>query len=324
LNDSSRRAADVPAAAAGERLDRWLSAKDEDLSRSRVQALIELGLVLVDGRVRPASHRLRGGERVLWELPPTEETDILPDPSVRFSIVHEDEDLAVIDKPAGLVVHPAPGHRSGTLVNGLLARLNSLSSVGGRARPGLVHRLDRETSGLLVVAKNDRAHAALSEQLKLRTLGRDYVALAFGRPAQQQGTLEFPLGRHPRDRKRRAVVEGGRPARTDYRVEAVLAGACRLRLSLHTGRTHQIRVHLSHVGHPVLGDTLYHGGRERGRGAAEAHRARLTAAIDRLGRQALHAVELHLKHPATGDRMSFHSPLPAEMLAAEEILRERD
>lgn len=310
----SIRSAEVPAGASGTRLDKWLSEHDDELSRSRIQRLIQDGMIQVDGRLRPSSHRLHGGELIEWEIPPPEETTIEPDATVPFDIVYEDEDLAVILKPAGIVVHPGPGHRQGTLVNGLLARLNTLSSVGGRARPGLVHRLDRETSGLLLVAKNDAAHVALSDQLRDRSLGRVYRALCWGCPALQAGTIEAALDRHPTDRKRRAVRPDGRPARTDYRLLTRLTGAASLELRLHTGRTHQIRVHLAHLGHPVLGDELYGGGASRLRGAAPEHRLAITRALKCLGaRLALHAEELHLLHPRSREELTFRAPPPPAM-----------
>ena len=322
MNAGRQRRLVVPIEAAGERLDRWLTRVDGELTRTRVQKLIDAGLVLVEDRLRPASHRLRGGDWVRWEVPPAERTELEPDPKVRFVVVFEDESLAVIDKPAGLVVHPGPGHREGTLVHGLLARLSPLSEVGGRARPGLVHRLDRDTSGLLVVAKTDAAHQALTEQLRRRELGRDYLAFCWGRPLADRGTLEFALGRDPNDRKRRAVIADGRPARTDYELSASSNGASRLRLSLHSGRTHQIRVHLAHIGHPVLGDELYGGGVSRLRGAAPAHRATLAKALKALHRHALHACELRFSHPRSGVSMRFRSAVPAEMVEASQILFE--
>jgi 23S rRNA pseudouridine1911/1915/1917 synthase len=315
-----QRRREVAPEAAGERLDLWLSRIEAELSRSRVQKLIDAGLVLVDDRLRPASFRLRGGELVRWEIPPAEPTELCADLSVDFSIRFEDGELAVIEKPAGLVVHPGPGHRQGTLLHGLLARLSSLSEVGGRARPGLVHRLDRDTSGLLVVAKTDRAHLALVEQLRRRELKRGYIALCWGRPAAERASLDYPLGRHPGDRKRRAVVAEGRPARTDYELKASGNGASLLSLSLHTGRTHQIRVHLAHIGHPVLGDELYGGGDDRLRGAAPAHRASLALALGAIGRQALHACELCLRHPISGAILEFRSDPPPPFTQACRVL----
>jgi len=307
--------------AAGQRLDAWIASVDPDLSRSRVQGLVKKGRVRVDGRARPPGYRLRGGEEVAWEVPPPEEVDLEPDPSVEFSIVYEDDALAVLDKPAGLVVHSAPGHRTGTLIHGLLARLDSLSGVGGRSRPGLVHRLDRHTSGLLVVAKDDAAHQALQAQLADRSLHRVYDAICWGHPRDGSGEVDAPLDRHPTDRQRRAVREGGRPARTLYRVEERLVATSRLRVRLTTGRTHQIRVHLAHIGHPVFGDPVYGGAQNRLKGAAPEHRNTLREALAGLGRQALHAGELGFLHPRSGERMEFRAPLPPDHAHALQRLR---
>jgi 23S rRNA pseudouridine1911/1915/1917 synthase len=259
---------------------------------------------------------------VEWELPELEISEMAPQPEVEFGILYEDAYLAVIDKPVGLVVHPAPGHPQGTLVNGLLARLEGLSGVGGVERPGLVHRLDKDTSGLLVVAKNDEAHLALQAQLKDRTLTRIYRAICWGCPDPDQGSIDAPLDRHPRDRLRRAVVQDGREALTHYRVEERHSGSALLELRLATGRTHQIRVHLAHIGHPVLGDELYGGGLQRLRGAHSEHRPALRAALLSIGRQALHAAELAFLHPAREERMVFQSPLPEDFRVGLAVLRE--
>jgi 23S rRNA pseudouridine1911/1915/1917 synthase len=320
-SDPAAERRDVGADGEGERLDRWLQACDLGPSRSQWQRLIDEGSVLVNGEPRPSRHRLHEGDEVAFTIPEPEPTEIEPDPEVRFEFLHVDEDIAVIDKPAGLVVHPAPGHRTGTLVNGLLARLETLSGVGGKARPGIVHRLDKDTSGVLVVARNDRAHQALSAQLEDRSLVRIYRAICFGTPTPPAARIDLPLDRDPRDRKRRAVVRGGRPAITDYKVESVGLGASLLRLRLRTGRTHQIRVHLAQRGHPVLGDELYGGGEKRVEGAHPGHRARLREAIRLIGRQALHAWELRLVHPSTGQEMRFRSPVPDDLRAAWELLR---
>lgn len=221
----------------------------------------------------------------------------LPAPeAIPLDVVYEDEDLVVIDKPAGMVVHPAAGHSSGTLVHALLGRGGSWSSAGGQARPGIVHRLDRDTSGLLVAARNDMTHRALAAQLAERSLSRTYLAIVRGRVKSEAGTLEGPIGRHPRDRKRMAVVAGGRAARTHYEVAERLRGHTLLRLRLETGRTHQIRVHLSTFGHPIAGD------REYGGGSPPA-------------RPMLHAWRLKLRHPKTGGELSFEAEPPADFQA---------
>jgi len=321
MNEGARqRRIEVTPEDAGTRLDQWL-ARVDDLSRTRAQKLIDQGVVRVDGRVRPARYRLKAGQHVQWHHPPAEPTTLVAQQQVEFSIVYEDEELAVIDKPAGLVVHPAPGHAEGTLVNGLVARLDGLSEVGGVQRPGLVHRLDRDTSGLLVVAKTDAAHHALTDQLRDHTLRRVYRAICWGRPLPEEGEIDAPLDRHPRDRKRRGVVPGGKEALTHYWTEELLEGATLLRLRLSTGRTHQIRVHLAHLGHPVLGDLLYGGGERRLKGADPRHRPFLKAALGAIGRQALHAAELAFHHPSGGTLLEFRSPLPDDFVAALDCLR---
>ena len=305
------------AAAVGQRLDRWLSDQSLGLTRSRIQRLIEQGEVEVDGHVVPGRTRLRGGERVVVVVPAPRSVEMQADPTVPFEILYEDDDLAVIVKPAGVVVHPAPGHREGTLVHGLMARLDRLSGVGGRARPGLVHRLDRDTSGLMVVAKTDAAHNGLADQLRDRSLGRIYRAIVWGTPDPPKGRIDLPLDRDPKVRERRRVVQtGGRRAITDFRLEFGVEGASLLRLRLRTGRTHQIRVHLAHRGHPVLGDTLYGGGESRLSGAHPSHRLRLRAALVAAGRQALHACELAFTHPRTGEALHWRVPLPDDLARA--------
>jgi 23S rRNA pseudouridine1911/1915/1917 synthase len=222
---------------------------------------------------------------------------------VALTVVYEDDALAVIDKPSGLVVHPAPGHPSGTLADGLKQRGTTWSLLGGAERAGIVHRLDRDTSGLLVVAKTEAAHRGLARQLSDRTLGRTYWALVHGGFREESGTIDAPIGRHPRDRRRMAIVEGGREAVTDFRVVERLNGATVLELSLRTGRTHQIRVHLASIGHPIIGDTIY--------GRPDST----------LRRPALHAMRLRLVHPGDGTERTFDSELPAELVAARDRLR---
>jgi 23S rRNA pseudouridine1911/1915/1917 synthase len=227
-------------------------------------------------------------------IPPPQPLDVEPE-AIPLRIVYEDQDLLVVDKPAGLTVHPAPGHRSHTLVNALLAHCRDLSGVGGVLRPGIVHRLDRDTSGLLLVAKNDRAHAGLSKQLKERTVEKRYLALVRGRLEQREGVIEGAIGRDPRNRKRMAIVEGGRPARTAYRVREHLEGMTLVEVAPSTGRTHQIRVHFAAAGHPIVGDALY------GKPSAL------------VGRQFLHAYRLAFRHPRDGRSLAFESPLPADL-----------
>jgi 23S rRNA pseudouridine1911/1915/1917 synthase len=292
-----------------DRLDRFVSDR-LDLSRTRVQRLISEGRVTVDGQVAPKSVRLAAGSRVSVEIPPAVEVEIVPE-DIPVTIVFEDEHLLVVDKPAGMVVHPAPGHPSGTLVNALLHHVRDLSGVGGRLRPGIVHRLDRDTSGLLVVAKNDAAHLGLSDALRRRRVRRLYQAACWGHLKEAPLTIDAPIGRDPRDRKRMAVLEGGRRAVTRVRVRERWMRADLLDVALKTGRTHQIRVHLAHVGHPVVGDGLYGAGWERGLGGPS--RAWTRALARRTPRQFLHATELVFDHPVSGVRQRFQAPLPGDL-----------
>ena len=292
---------------AGERLDRALAVAVPDLSRSRLQALIAAGCVWEGERtVEDASVKVKPGQAFEIRVPPP----VAAEPAaqaIHLEIVYEDPHLIVIDKPAGLVVHPAAGNPDGTLVNALLAHCGGeLSGIGGVARPGIVHRLDKETSGLMVAAKTDAAHKALSAQFADRTLSRTYLALVWGRPNPSVGTIEGAIGRDPRDRKRMAIVKaGGKAARTHYKVlrpaglEASLV-ACKL----DTGRTHQIRVHLTSIGHPLIGDQVY-GRRPRSAIGSDAARS--------FPRQALHAAKLRFRHPADQNELEFTRPLPGDM-----------
>jgi 23S rRNA pseudouridine1911/1915/1917 synthase len=263
----------------------------------------------VSGAVVKPAHRLRGGERISGAVPEAQPTELVAEP-LPLSILYQDADVAVIDKPAGLVVHPAPGHTGGTLVNALLHHLRDLSGVGGELRPGIVHRLDKDTSGVLVVAKHDVAHRSLAAQFKVHSVLREYLALVRGAPRAAAGTIEAAIGRHPTDRKRMSTkARRGRAAVTHYRVEERLRDASLLRLTLETGRTHQVRVHLASIGVSILGDPVYGGGRAQG---AELG----------LARQALHAAVLGFAHPRSGAALRFESPLPADLARALEVLRE--
>ena len=294
----------VPEAENGERLDKFLTEKLPELSRSAVQRLIEKGLVTLAGLPVPSRHKISGGEEFAVEIPPPEPLDAEAE-DIPIDIVYEDEHIAIINKAAGMVVHPAKGHAHGTLVNALLARLSGLSGIGGKIRPGIVHRLDKETSGLLAVAKNDEAHTALSDQLKSRTMGREYLAVIRGVITPPSGTINKPIGRHPLYRKKMSVkTDFPRDAVTLYETVETYRAAALLRLKLKTGRTHQIRVHMAAVGHPLLGDTLY--GKEKSR---------------LIGRFALHAETLTLVHPATGETMRFTAPPPADFAELLEKLR---
>lgn len=290
---------------AGKRLDAWL-AEQTELTRSAVQKLMEEGRVTAAGKPLAKNTRLTGGETVSVKLPEPEAVDIVPQ-NIPLDVVYEDEDVIVVNKPTGMVVHPAPGHPDGTLVNALLYHCGeSLSGVGGQKRPGIVHRIDRDTSGLIIAAKNDAAHLALAAQLADHTLARTYECLAVGNFREDSGTVNAPIGRHPVDRKRMAVVrQGGREAVTHWEVIARYPGVTHLRCRLETGRTHQIRVHLAHIGHPILGDTVY--------GAKKP--------VPGLTGQCLHAVGLRFFHPRTGEPVELTCPLPEEFVRMLDKLR---
>jgi 23S rRNA pseudouridine1911/1915/1917 synthase len=301
---------------AGARLDRWLAERLPDLSRARLQALIDEGRVLVDGRPARPSARVKAGQRLSVDVPAPVEA--VPRPQdIPIRVVHEDARLLVLDKPAGLAVHPGAGRAEGTLVNALLHHVKDLSGVGGVLRPGIVHRLDRGTSGLLVVAKDDSTHRALAAQFAARTVEKEYLALVLGVPSAREGRIAAAIGRHPTSRKRMAVRDlGGREALTTWRVEEALDGAALLRVRIHTGRTHQIRVHLASIGHPVAGDGEYGGTR-----TPPSKRARSREILAGLARPALHAARLTFTHPASGQRMTFESALPEDVRAVVEGLR---
>jgi 23S rRNA pseudouridine1911/1915/1917 synthase len=292
----------LPPEEAGERLDRALAARFPQLSRAQLQRLIRSGAITVnDAVVRPA-YRLTPGDRITVTFP--EEPTVRPE-SLPLDIVYEDEYLLVVNKPAGMVVHPAARIVSGTLVNALLAHCPQVADVGGPDRAGIVHRLDRETSGLIVVAKNPEAHAALQRQFKRRLVRKTYVALVEGQVQPREGIIEVPIGRDPKDRTRMAVSRTGRPAVTQYRVVEVFPQYTLLEIRPHTGRTHQIRVHLAWLGYPVVGDRVY-------------GRRRQTLLPDR---HFLHARELAFTHPVTGEKLVLSAPLPPELTALLNQLR---
>jgi 23S rRNA pseudouridine1911/1915/1917 synthase len=303
-----------------ERLDRFL-ADQLQLSRTQAARLIADKAVSIGGVVARASRVLVRGDRVKVVLPTADPPRQLRPAHIPLTVVWEDEHLAVIDKPAGLVVHPAPGHWDDTLVNALVARGTTLGG-GVQGRPGIVHRLDRDTSGLMLVAKTDLAHRRLSHLLGARRIVRAYAALAWGHLSESPTVLEAPLARHPRDRKRMAIISSGRPARTDAYVIARFASVDLLRLELHTGRTHQIRVHLEDAGHPIVGDPVYGGGGSRRiSGAARAAADALERAT---GRQALHAAWLAFRHPLTNAPLEFRSEWPPDLWASLAIAAGKD
>ena len=291
------RTLSVPVADAGVRLDRWLAAHIPELSRARLQALIDAGHVRVDGGIPKASRRLSGGERVSLEIPAAPPETLAPEP-IALTVVYEDDEVLVVDKPAGMVVHPGAGHSTGTLAAAVLAHAPGTAGVGGPRRPGIVHRLDKDTSGLLVMAKTGRAYDSLTAQLAARTVTRRYRAVVHGRVKAGEGVVDAPIGRHPRDRTRMAVVARGKRAITRYRVLERFSQFSDLDVRLETGRTHQIRVHMTSLGHPVAGDALYSG---------RTGRAPLPVDLEGL---ALHAAELAFVHPITESRLQFASPLP--------------
>ncbi len=289
------------------RLDAWLAGQrrlaSAGLSRSRLQALAVDGYVAVNGSPARPAQRIRSGDAIKVTVPPAVAPADLKPQDIDVAFVYEDEHLVVVDKPAGLPVHPGPGHPDGTLVNALLARCPDIRGIGGELRPGIVHRLDRDTSGLLVVAKTQTAHQRLADQIRDREALKEYQAVAVGLVTPESGTVDAPIGRDPRHRQRMAVTAGGRIARTHYDTREELPGHTLLDVRLETGRTHQIRVHLAYAGYPVFGDDVY------GKGSAL------------LGRQFLHAARLGFRHPATGEWMEHCADLPGDLQAVLTALR---
>ena len=289
--------------AAGQRLDVWLARRLPSLSRARLQALIAEGHVLLDGARTRASARLRPGQLARVTIPAPVPAEPQPE-DIELAVVHEDGHLIVVNKPAGLVVHPGAGTSGGTLVNALLGHVRDLSGVGGVLRPGIVHRLDKGTSGLLVVAKDDETHRALVRQFAGRTVEKEYLALVLGVPSRPSGEVDAPIGRDPVHRQKMSVrAPRGREARSSWRIEERFDGATLLRVRIHTGRTHQIRVHLASIGHPVAGDATYGGTR-----TPSSRRAGAREALVSLQRPALHAARLAFVHPGSGERLEFEAP----------------
>ncbi len=289
----------------GERLDRFLADRLPDLSRMQVQRLIKVGLATVNGRPAKPAYRVEPGDRIAVRLPEESEPTVQPEP-IPLQIIYEDEHLLAVDKPAGMVVHPAAGHTTGTLVNALLAYCPQVANVGGVDRAGIVHRLDKDTSGLLLVAKDPETHAALQRQFKHRQVRKTYLALVEGRIYPKEGIIEAPVGRDQRARKRMAVTRTGRPAVTQYRAVEYFRDHTLLQVRPHTGRTHQIRVHLAWLGYPVVGDRVY--GRRRQPLLPHRH--------------FLHAQELVFTHPVTKEKVTLTAPLPPDLKAVLARLRE--
>jgi 23S rRNA pseudouridine1911/1915/1917 synthase len=292
---------------AGARLDAFLASHIVSRSRTRIKSLIEEGDVLVEGRTVKPSYKLRAGDEIEVELVPLPPAEFAPE-NIPLETVFEDEEIIVINKPAGLVVHPAAGVSAGTLANALAFHFQHLPNRGGEARPGIVHRLDRDTSGLIVVAKTEAAHENLADQFRAREVSKSYLALAHGLVKQDAGRIDQPIARDPRHRTRMGVVRKGRPALSLYRVRRRFERFTLLDVEIKTGRTHQIRVHLQWMKHPVVGDKVYGEGRDKS--VADAS---LRVAINRMGRQFLHAAELGFRHPGTGEQLLFSSPLPTEL-----------
>ena len=284
------------------RLDQYLAGQDTGLTRSRLQRLIIDGQVSVNGGPAKPAHRVRAGDRVTLSVPPPKPTGLVAQ-NIPVTVVYQDRHLVVIDKPAGLAVHPGPGHPDSTLVNALLAMCPDIEGIGGEIRPGIVHRLDKDTSGLMVVAKTHQAHTELSAQIKARQVTKGYLALVEGRPVPGQGKVDAPVGRHPRRRTRMAVVIGGKEARTSYKTREKFQAHSLLELYLETGRTHQIRVHMAHIGHPLVGDMTY------------GHSSPL------VDRHFLHAFHLGFKHPVNDEPLEFQTALPADLTPALDALR---
>jgi 23S rRNA pseudouridine1911/1915/1917 synthase len=289
---------------AGERLDRHVAAR-LDVPRNQVQRWIAEGLVRVNGREAKPSAAVAAGDRVECSPPELKEERVLPEPG-DLQVLHEDGEIVVLDKPAGLTVHPGAGRATGTLAHHLLDRYPEMAGVGGPGRPGIVHRLDQGTSGVLVVARTPAAYARLSRAFAAREVSKHYLSIAYGAPSPPAGTIEAPIGRHPQERKEMAVRPGGRPARTHYRTMAAAAGISLLELDLATGRTHQIRVHLKHIGHPLVGDPVY------GEARWKALPRPLQPVLRDFPRPALHAWRLAFHHPATGAPLAFEAPVPED------------
>ncbi|PLZ06577.1 RluA family pseudouridine synthase [Fischerella thermalis] len=295
----------------GERLDRYLTERLTDLSRSRIQQLIEQGQVQLNGKICTSKKTsVKQGDRICLEIPPAEPLELTAQ-DIPLDILYEDDQLLILNKPAGLVVHPAPGHPDGTLVNAILAHCPNLPGIGGVQRPGIVHRLDKDTTGAIAIAKTEFAHQHLQAQLKAKTAQREYLGVVYGVPKTENGTIDLPIGRHPVDRKKMAVVspeKGGRPATTHWRILERLGNYTLMHFQLETGRTHQIRVHSAHIGHPIVGDPVYSSGRSVG---------------VNLPGQALHAWRLRLQHPVSEEWIEVTAPIPQTFKTLLEVLKRR-
>ncbi|MGJ5673923.1 MAG: RluA family pseudouridine synthase [Nostochopsis sp.] len=295
----------------GERLDRYLTEQLTDLSRSRIQQLIEQGQVQLNSKICTSKKMtVKLGDRITVTIPPVEPLELTAE-DIPLDILYEDDHILILNKTAGLVVHPAPGHPTGTLVNAILAHCPNLPGIGGVQRPGIVHRLDKDTTGAIAIAKTELAHQHLQAQLKAKTAQREYLGVIYGVPKTESGTVDLPIGRHPVDRKKMAVVsteKGGRPAVTHWRILERLGNYTLMHFQLETGRTHQIRVHSAHMGHPIVGDPVYSSGRSVG---------------VNLPGQTLHAWRLRLQHPVSGEWIEATAPIPQTLTTLLEVLRRR-
>lgn len=314
---------DLTADISGVRLDRFLADEIEILSRSKIKRFIESCNVLVNGREVKPSYVLQGGE-IIHIVIPEETPDFVGGEDIPLDIIHEDHDLIVLNKPAGMVVHPGAGNRSGTLVNALLYHFDGLSRVHGLERPGIVHRLDKNTSGVLVVAKTDRSHQFLARQFSRRQVDKMYLAVVWGVFEKEEGTVDAPLIRHPRNRRKFTCADRGRAAVTRYRRVKEYETLSVMELFPLTGRTHQLRVHMSWIGHPILGDTDYGGGRTRLKGHAASYRPFLLSLFSLIDRQTLHASRISFIHPGTREKVSFSAPLPKDIQTVLDRLEPKD
>ncbi len=304
---------------AGSRLDLFLSRMSLELSRNQVQRLIDNNCILVNEKPQKASYRLRSNDQVLVSVPPPPPSELEPEP-LSLDVVFEDDHLIAINKPPGLVVHPATSHRKSTLVHGLLSHCDHLADLGGPLRPGIVHRLDKDTSGIIVVAKENSAYRHLSRQFKEKLVYKEYSALVYGRLRQSSGQFTDPIRRHPKNRKKMGIIAGGREASTFWWLELLFGEVSLVKVVIKTGRTHQIRVHFAHAHHPVVGDATY-GGQKR---VKSVQNPLMRTRLSKVKRQMLHARRLALEHPATGETLDLSAPLPEDMTDLLQFLRKYD
>ncbi|MBN1755456.1 RluA family pseudouridine synthase [bacterium] len=304
------------------RIDLYLvSLPQVELSRSQIKHLIQEKLIVIPGKGIKPNFQLRGGESIDISIPEAVRPRLIAQ-DIPLDILYEDDHLLVVNKPAGMVVHPARGNWQDTLINAILYHTKIESNIGGEFRPGIVHRLDKETSGLLIVAKTEKAQHSLSYQIEKRKIERKYVALIWGTPREAAGIIDLSLGHHPRDHRKRAVIPGGKKAVTEYQVLQYYPFLTLLEVKLHTGRTHQIRVHMEHIGHPVFGDPDYGGREERLKGIAPNYRLTASELLKLIDRQALHARTIGFSHPISREFMQFESPLPQDIKAVLDSLKE--